>query len=91
MTSKIVRLGLVGCGFFARNHLNAWRDLRAQGVEIVALCDTDRAKAEQAARDFGVPEIYTDFSQMLGDARRGAAWACGYRHPGALSPSTGRA
>ena len=53
------------------NHLNAWRDLRAQGVEIVALCDTDRAKAEQAARDFGVPEIYTDFSQMLGEARLG--------------------
>ena len=68
---KIVRLGLVGCGFFARNHLNAWRDLRAHGVEIAALCDTDRAKAEQAAKHFGAPEIDTGCSQMLDEARLG--------------------
>ena len=47
--SEIIRLGLVGCGFFARNHLNAWRDLRANGVEIVAVCDADPEKAEKAA------------------------------------------
>ena len=69
--SEIVRLGLVGCGFFARNHLNAWRDLRARGVELVAVCDTDREKAGKAAKDFGVAEIYTDISQMLSEAKLG--------------------
>lgn len=67
--SEIVRLGLVGCGFFARNHLNAWRDLRGEGVELVAVCDTDRDKAETAAKDFGSTEIYTDVAQMLGEAK----------------------
>ena len=67
--SKIVRLGLVGCGFFARNHLNAWRDLRAQGVEIVAVCDTDHAKAEQAPRTSAYPKTTPTFPRC--SARRG--------------------
>ena len=24
-----IRVGLIGCGFFAQNHLNAWKDLAA--------------------------------------------------------------
>ena len=47
-TSRPLRGGLIGCGFFAQNHLNAWRDIA--GVELAAVCDSDRAKAE-AARD----------------------------------------
>ena len=32
-----MRGALIGCGFFAQNHLNAWRDMRAEGVELVAV------------------------------------------------------
>jgi len=59
------RAGLIGCGFYARNHLNAWRDL-GEDVELVAVCDQDRKKAEAAATAFGVPRWYTDAAQMLG-------------------------
>ena len=31
---------LIGCGFFARNHLHAWRGL--EEAELVAVCDRDR-------------------------------------------------
>ena len=51
---------LIGCGFFAQNHLNAWRDLRADGVELIAVCDIDPEKAKAAAETFGVPRYYTD-------------------------------
>jgi predicted dehydrogenase len=51
---------LIGCGFFAQNHLNAWRDMRADGVELVAVCDIDPAKAKAAAETFGVAHSYTD-------------------------------
>ncbi len=27
MTGKTIRIGVIGCGFYAQNHLNAWRDL----------------------------------------------------------------
>ena len=42
---------LIGCGFFARNHMHGWAE--ADGAEIVAVCDRDRARAESFATDFG--------------------------------------
>ncbi|HMN86483.1 MAG TPA: Gfo/Idh/MocA family oxidoreductase [Bauldia sp.] len=59
------RIGLVGCGFFARNHLHSWQDLAADGADLVAVCDVDPAKAEAAAKDFGVPHWYTSFDEMI--------------------------
>lgn len=55
-----MRGALIGCGFFAQNHLNAWRDLRGEGIDLVAVCDIDPAKAKAAAETFGVPRHYTD-------------------------------
>lgn len=55
--------GLVGCGYFANNHLNAWGDV--SGANIVAVCDQDRARAEQAAASFGIDAIYDDVNKML--------------------------
>ena len=63
--ADITRVALVGCGFFSRNHLNAWKDLGGEGVALVAVCDLDPAKAEAAAREFGVPHWYRDFDEML--------------------------
>lgn len=60
-----MRGALIGCGFFAQNHLNAWRDMRAEGVELVAVCDTDEGKARLAAETFGVPHFYTHAAEML--------------------------
>ncbi len=64
-----MRGALVGCGFFAQNHLHAWADLRAEGVELVAVCDRDRAKAEQAAAHFGVPAVYDDAEALFARER----------------------
>ena len=59
------RVAMVGCGFFARNHLHAWQDLGAEGAELVAVCDIDPEKAAAAARDFNVPHWYQSFDEML--------------------------
>ena len=59
------RIGLVGCGFFSRNHLHSWQDLSAEGAELVAVCDIDPEKAVAAARDFNVPRWYTSVDEML--------------------------
>ena len=59
------RVGLIGCGFFAQNHLHAWRDLVPEGAELVAVCDTDPAKAQAAARAFGVRGVYTNAAHMF--------------------------
>jgi D-apiose dehydrogenase len=60
-----MRVGVIGCGFFAQNHLNGWRDLAGEGVEIAAVCDVDSDKAQEAARTFGVAGVYADAATML--------------------------
>ncbi len=64
MSGKVVRVGLVGCGFYAQNHLNAWRDLKPDGALLSAVCDMDLAKAKAAGETFGVP-WFTDVATML--------------------------
>ncbi|MET3896424.1 putative dehydrogenase [Devosia sp. UYZn731] len=59
------RVGVIGCGFFAGNHLNAWRQLASEGVKLVAVCDTDAGKARAAAEAFIVAGIYSDAVAML--------------------------
>ena len=59
-----MRVGVIGCGFFSQNHLNGWRDLAAEGVELVAVCDIDHAKAEEAGKAFGA-KSYADAATML--------------------------
>jgi predicted dehydrogenase len=58
-----LRLGLIGCGFFARNHLHAWRMIPE--VELVAVCDIDPDKAEAARIEFGASKAYSDAAAML--------------------------
>ena len=58
---------LIGCGFFARNHMAAWGDLT--GAVIMGVCDRDPAKARAYARDFGIPHWGTDAAEMLATLR----------------------
>jgi predicted dehydrogenase len=64
MAGKPVKVGLIGCGFYAQNHLHAWADLKAQGAELAAVCDLDNAKAEAAGAKFGAP-AFTDPKTMF--------------------------
>jgi D-apiose dehydrogenase len=59
--------GIIGCGFFARNHMNAWREV--DGVSIVAVCDADSERAHSFGQRFGVEKTYTDPEQMLDEAK----------------------
>jgi D-apiose dehydrogenase len=54
---------VIGCGFFAQNHLHAWRDI--EGAEIVAICDRDEARLAETARAFGIARTYSDAEAML--------------------------
>jgi D-apiose dehydrogenase len=58
-----LRGGLIGCGFFARNHLHAWRQI--EGADIVALCDMNEERARVYANEFGAEQAYGDPEAML--------------------------
>ena len=54
----MTRIGLIGCGFYAQNHLNAWADLKEKGAELVAVCDIDSEKAEAAGKEIRSSVLY---------------------------------
>lgn len=58
-----MRVGIIGCGTVSRNHIVATS--RLPGVEVVGVCDTDREKAVEAARLFGIKHAYQDAASML--------------------------
>jgi len=63
----ILRGALIGAGFFAQNHLQAWRDL--DGVTLVSVCDLDPARLAQALADFGIESGYEDAERMFAEQK----------------------
>lgn len=59
----MLRCGIIGAGFFSANHLNGWS--MVDGVEIVALCDTDPSRLAKMGDAFGIETRYTDAVAML--------------------------
>jgi D-apiose dehydrogenase len=62
--SKSIKIAVVGCGYFAQNHLQAWKALKSSGANLVAVCDVDPAKAQIAAQRFGA-KAYSNLDEML--------------------------
>lgn len=59
-----LRLGVVGLGWVAQVfHLPILSKL--EDVEIVAVCDKDKARATMIAEKFGIKKAYYDYEQML--------------------------
>ncbi|CUT05435.1 Gfo/Idh/MocA family protein [Candidatus Kryptonium thompsonii] len=59
-----VRFGIIGLGGIAQAvHLPILSKL--ENAQIVALCDTDKAKAKMLAEKYNVPYFYTDYEKML--------------------------
>ncbi|MCB2054797.1 MAG: Gfo/Idh/MocA family oxidoreductase [Geminicoccaceae bacterium] len=61
-----LRGAVIGCGFFAQNHLKAWRDV--EGARIVAVCDLDPARAEAAAALTGA-RAHSDAASMFAEEK----------------------
>ncbi len=65
MAEGKLRAALVGAGMISLFHLRAWK--AASGVDIVAICDIDRDKAEARAREFGIERSYNDPEKLFTD------------------------
>jgi predicted dehydrogenase len=61
-----VRWGVIGvAGIATRRVIPAMK--QCEQSEIVAIASRDRAKAEDAARQFGIPKAYGSYAEMLAD------------------------
>ena len=63
MEAKI-GIGVIGCGAIAREaHLPNYAS--HPGATLVAVADIDEGRAQEAAGKFNVPNVYTDYRQLL--------------------------
>jgi predicted dehydrogenase len=62
---NLVRVAIVGCGRISDLHAlgyRGWEDAR-----LVAVCDTNRKRARDKAKAWGVDRVYGDYAQLLAD------------------------
>lgn len=62
MSNKI-RIGVIGTGQIGKYHLDNYAKIG--GAELVAVADINGAEAARVAAQYGVPQVYTDFRQLL--------------------------
>jgi D-apiose dehydrogenase len=58
-----LRVAIAGAGAISQYHFAGW--LATPHAQLVAVCDTDLARAHAKAKTFGIPAVYADFAQML--------------------------
>jgi len=69
-----MRVGVIGTGAIAAQHLHVLRGLR--DVELVGVCDRSPAMAEWAAEHFAVPRSYSDHEALLSHHELDAVHVC---------------
>ena len=65
MAKRAHTVGIIGLGF-GRAHIPAFR---ANGCQVVALCQRNQAQAKAVADKYGVPRIFERWEQMLAEAK----------------------
>lgn len=62
MSSKL-KVAVVGAGGISRSHLPGWKNITE--AEVVAVVDIKADAARAAANEFRIPQVYTDYREML--------------------------
>ena len=58
-----VKVGLLGAGYILQAHAKALQAVAS--VELRAVCDVSKERADQAAAAYGIPIVYTSLAQLL--------------------------
>jgi predicted dehydrogenase len=65
--ARTLGIGVVGAGFVARIHADAYKRLPGTGVELRAVTASRRERAEHFAAEFGVASVVDDLAAVLAD------------------------
>jgi len=63
---RTFRIAFSGCGRISKNHFEAMAKI--EGLELVAVCDTDPERAAKAGADWKVPH-FTSYDKMLAEVK----------------------
>jgi predicted dehydrogenase len=70
---KSLRVAVVGTGAFGRNHLRVYRELAAEGVELVAAVEPAAERASEVAEAYDIPVFDSVEGLLSADLRLDAA------------------
>jgi len=59
-----LRVAVIGCGQIAQTHFHNYASM-GNDIELIAVCDINEQKANDAAQRFGAKHVYTDAREML--------------------------
>jgi predicted dehydrogenase/nucleoside-diphosphate-sugar epimerase len=62
-----MRAAIVGCGQISRAHVSALNEI--DGIDICAVCDRDKWRAQESAKQAGGASAYTDLAMLLRDGQ----------------------
>src|SRR3990172_7409753 len=80
---KVVRIGMLGCGFMGKCHANAYKKIPyiypAANVmpRLALLCDKDEKKVEREAIRYGFERYSTDWNEAVADPQIDVFDNCG--------------
>ena len=76
MPDHVFKTAVIGTGMIANaGHIPAWKGLKGE-VEIVAVADVRKEAAEETAKRYDVPRVYTDPQKMLDEVRPDIVSVC---------------
>ncbi len=58
-----LKVGIIGTGSISHEHLDAYHKLN--NVEVYAICDMQKARAEQVAANYQAEYVFEDYNEML--------------------------
>jgi predicted dehydrogenase len=61
--SRKLKAGVVGTGLIGKRHISGYKDM--DEVEIVAVADIDKDEAQKVAKEYEIPNIFTDYHDLL--------------------------
>ena len=62
MAADRVRIGVIGVGFGSQVHIPAFQ---SEGLDVVAVSARREERAREAAQQFDIPHVFTDYQEMV--------------------------
>ncbi len=63
---RSVKIGMIGAGGIAQSHCRAITDVKEKdAIEFVSIADIDPERAQNTAKKWNIPHVYSDYHEML--------------------------
>jgi predicted dehydrogenase len=61
--STELKLGIIGTGQIGKSHLKKYSAI--PGVKMIAACDANEEEAQRVAKEYDIPQVFTDYRELL--------------------------